>query len=119
MPGRGRSPAGRLDRWGGGTLVGVRGGARGGLIFLGTGTSTGVPVLGCDCAVCTSADPRNQRTRPSVLMALPRGNLLIDTTPEMRLQLLRERVRQVHAIAYTHHHADHLFGLDDARLFPK
>ncbi len=89
------------------------------LIFLGTGTSTGVPVLGCDCAVCNSSDPRNQRTRPSVLLAFPAGNLLIDTTPEMRIQLLRERVRRVHAIAFTHHHADHLFGLDDARLFPK
>ena len=63
--------------------------------------------------------PRNQRTRPSVLLALPRGNLLIDTTPEMRIQLLRERIRHVHAIAFTHHHADHLFGLDDARLFPR
>lgn len=89
------------------------------LVFLGSGTSTGVPVFGCDCAVCSSEDPRNQRTRPSVLLALPRGNLLIDTTPEMRLQLLREKVRKVHAIAYTHNHADHLFGLDDARLFPK
>jgi phosphoribosyl 1,2-cyclic phosphate phosphodiesterase len=89
------------------------------LIFLGTGTSTGVPVLGCDCPVCTSADPRNQRTRPSVLFAFPEGNLLVDTTPEMRIQLLREGVRRVHAIAFTHHHADHLFGLDDARLFPK
>jgi phosphoribosyl 1,2-cyclic phosphate phosphodiesterase len=89
------------------------------LVFLGTGTSTGVPMLGCDCRVCTSDDPRNQRTRPSVLLALPGGNLLIDTTPEMRLQLLRERVRQVHAIAFTHNHADHLFGLDDARVFPK
>lgn len=89
------------------------------LVFLGSGTSTGVPVLGCDCPVCTSGDPRNSRTRPSVLLAFPAGNLLIDTTPEMRLQLLREKVRQVHAIAYTHHHVDHLFGLDDARLFPK
>jgi phosphoribosyl 1,2-cyclic phosphate phosphodiesterase len=89
------------------------------LVFLGTGTSTGVPVLGCNCSVCTSSDPRNQRTRPSVLLAFPAGNLLIDTTPEMRMQLLRERVLRVHAIAMTHHHADHLFGLDDARLFPK
>lgn len=88
-------------------------------MFLGSGTSTGVPVLGCDCRVCTSDDPRNARTRPSVLVSTPRGNLLIDTTPEMRIQLLREKVRQVHAIAYTHHHVDHLFGLDDARLFPK
>ncbi len=89
------------------------------LIVLGSGTSTGVPVLGCDCAICTSDDPRNQRTRPSVLFQFPRGNLLVDTTPEMRIQLLRERIRHVHAIAYTHAHADHLFGLDDARLFPK
>jgi phosphoribosyl 1,2-cyclic phosphate phosphodiesterase len=89
------------------------------LVFLGSGTSTGVPVIGCDCPVCTSADPRNQRTRPSVLLRFPQGNLLIDTSPEMRLQLLRERVPFVHAIAYTHHHVDHLFGLDDTRLFPR
>jgi phosphoribosyl 1,2-cyclic phosphate phosphodiesterase len=89
------------------------------LVVLGSGTSTGVPVLGCDCRVCLSPDPLNQRTRPSVLLQLPGGNLLVDTTPEMRLQLLRERVGQVHAIAFTHAHADHLFGLDDARLFPR
>ncbi len=89
------------------------------LTFLGTGTSTGVPMIGCDCHVCTSSDPRNQRTRPSVLLSFPGGNLLVDTTPEMRVQLLRERVRLVHAIAFTHSHADHLFGLDDARLFPR
>lgn len=88
-------------------------------MFLGTGTSTGVPVLGCACDVCRSTDPRDMRTRPSVLFQFPAGNLLIDTTPEMRLQLLRERIGQVHAIAYTHAHADHLFGLDDARLFPR
>lgn len=89
------------------------------LIILGSGTSTGVPTLGCDCSVCLSRDPRNHRTRPSALFRLPQGDLLIDTTPEMRLQLLRENVRFVHAIAYTHDHADHLMGLDDARLFPK
>lgn len=89
------------------------------LTFLGTGTSSGVPVLGCDCSVCMSDDPRNNRTRPSVLLTFPAGNLLIDTGPEMRMQLLREGVRRVHAIAYTHHHVDHLFGLDDARVFPK
>jgi phosphoribosyl 1,2-cyclic phosphate phosphodiesterase len=89
------------------------------LVFLGSGTSSGVPLLGCDCAVCTSDDPRNWRTRPSVLLSLPGGHLLIDTTPEMRIQLLRERVRTVHAIAFTHAHADHMLGLDDARVFPK
>jgi phosphoribosyl 1,2-cyclic phosphate phosphodiesterase len=88
-------------------------------VVLGSGTSTGVPVLGCDCRVCTSDDPRNRRTRPSVLLRFPLGDLLIDTTPEMRLQLLRERVGFAHAIAYTHAHVDHLFGLDDARLFPR
>ena len=89
------------------------------LTFLGTGTSTGIPVIGCDCAVCRSDDPRDQRTRSSVLVRLPGGILLVDTTPEMRLQLLREKVGLVHAIAYTHHHVDHLFGLDDARIFPQ
>lgn len=89
------------------------------LTFLGTGTSTGVPVLGCDCAVCLSDDPRNNRLRPSVLLRLPGGNLLVDTGPEMRLQLLRAKVGVIHAIAFTHAHADHLFGLDDARLFPR
>ena len=89
------------------------------LTFLGSGTSTGVPVLGCDCPVCTSDDPRNKRMRPSVLLDLPEGRLLVDTTPELRLQLLRERVGFAHAIAFTHAHADHLFGLDDAQLFPK
>lgn len=89
------------------------------LVFLGSGTSMGVPVLGCDCPTCTSEDPRNWRTRPSVLLALPNGNLLIDTTPEMRLQLLRERVRVVHAVAFTHAHADHMLGLDDIRVFPR
>lgn len=89
------------------------------LLFLGTGTSTGVPVIGCDCPVCHSDDPRDNRLRPSVLLQFPAGNLLIDTTPEMRIQLLRARIKAVHAIAYTHHHVDHLYGLDDARLFPK
>ena len=89
------------------------------LIVLGSGTSTGVPTIGCDCGVCRSVDPRDKRTRPSVLLELPGGNLLIDTSPEMRLQLVREGIGKVHAILYTHYHADHLFGLDDARLFPK
>lgn len=87
------------------------------LLFLGTGTSHGVPVVGCDCRVCTSTNPKNGRTRCSVLVSLPQGNLLIDTTPELRLQLLRERIGRIHAVAYTHGHADHLFGLDDLRIF--
>jgi phosphoribosyl 1,2-cyclic phosphate phosphodiesterase len=87
--------------------------------FLGTGTSVGVPMLGCDCDVCRSPDPRNRRYRCSVLIGTPRGNLLIDTPPELRLQLLRAGVKLVHAVLYTHYHADHLFGLDDVRLFPK
>lgn len=89
------------------------------LVVLGCGTSVGVPMLGCECGVCRSDHPRNSRTRSSVLLRLPAGNLLIDTTPELRLQLLRERVRLVHAVLYTHYHVDHLFGLDDCRLFPK
>jgi phosphoribosyl 1,2-cyclic phosphate phosphodiesterase len=85
------------------------------LIFLGTGTSVGVPLLGCDCDVCRSTNPKNHRYRCSVLLQSPEGNLLIDTTPELRLQLLRERIHNVQAVLYTHYHADHLFGLDDVR----
>jgi phosphoribosyl 1,2-cyclic phosphate phosphodiesterase len=88
-------------------------------VFLGTGTSVGVPMLGCDCAVCRSSDPRNQRMRCAVLIQTPQGNLLIDTPPDLRTQLLRERVGLVHAVLFTHYHVDHLFGLDDVRLFPK
>jgi phosphoribosyl 1,2-cyclic phosphate phosphodiesterase len=87
--------------------------------FLGTGTSVGVPMVGCDCAVCTSTDPHNQRYRCSVLLRLPAGNILIDTGPEVRLQLLRAKVGVVHAVLYTHYHADHLYGLDDLRPIPK
>src|SRR3989442_1481442 len=83
--------------------------------FLGTGTSVGVPMLGCKCEVCSSTDPRNQRYRCSVLIGTSQGNLLIDTPPELRLQLLRARIHLVHAVLYTHYHADHLFGLDDVR----
>jgi phosphoribosyl 1,2-cyclic phosphate phosphodiesterase len=88
-------------------------------IFLGCGTSVGVPMIGCDCRVCRSPNPRNNRTRASVLLKLPAGNLLIDTTPELRLQMIRENIPVAHAVLYTHYHADHLFGLDDVRLFPK
>src|SRR3954452_10344500 len=84
-------------------------------VFLGTGTSVGVPMIGCDCAVCRSTTPRNHRYRCAVLIKTPRGNLLIDTPPELRLQLLRENVGLVHSVLFTHYHADHLFGLDDLR----
>jgi phosphoribosyl 1,2-cyclic phosphate phosphodiesterase len=83
--------------------------------FLGTGTSVGVPMVGCDCEVCQSSNPRNQRYRCSVLIGTPNGNILIDTPPELRLQLLRARVKMIHAVLFTHYHADHLFGLDDVR----
>ena len=86
--------------------------------FLGTGTSVGVPMIGCDCAVCRSTNPKNNRYRCSVLIAAPGGNILIDTTPELRPQLLRENVKLVHSVVFTHYHVDHLFGLDDVRLFP-
>jgi len=87
--------------------------------FLGTGTSVGVPMLGCECAVCRSTNPRNHRTRSSVVIGTQRGHVLIDSGPEVRLQLLRERIGLIHAVLYTHYHADHLMGLDDLRLFPR
>ena len=87
--------------------------------FLGTGTSVGIPMVGCNCAVCTSADPRNQRYRCSVLIRLPTGNLLIDTPPELRLQLVRAKVGVIHSVLFTHFHADHVFGLDDLRPIPR
>ena len=91
---------------------------RGELILLGTGTSVGVPSIGCPCEVCRSRDPRDKRTRCAALVGLPQGNLLIDTPPDLRQQLLREQVGIVHAVLFTHEHADHIFGLDDLRLFP-
>lgn len=75
-------------------------------------------MIGCDCAVCQSTNPRNSRYRCSVVIGTPQGNILIDSTPELRLQLLRARVKLVHAVLYTHYHVDHLFGLDDLRIFP-
>jgi phosphoribosyl 1,2-cyclic phosphate phosphodiesterase len=91
---------------------------RGQLVFLGTGTSVGVPVPGCDCSTCQSSDPRNNRMRCGLVLGLPEGNLLVDTPTDLRSQLLRERIGIVHAVLFTHEHADHLFGLDDLRLFP-
>jgi len=87
------------------------------LTLLGTGTSFGVPVIGCDCRVCTSGDPRDRRDRSAALLELPQGRLLIDTPPELRLHLLREGIDRIDAVWITHPHADHLHGLDDLRIF--
>jgi phosphoribosyl 1,2-cyclic phosphate phosphodiesterase len=87
--------------------------------FLGTGTSVGVPAIGCQCEVCTSGNPKNNRFRSSGLVTLPNGRILIDTTPEMRLQLLREKIDTVNAVLYTHYHVDHLYGMDDLRMVAK
>jgi len=87
------------------------------LTFLGTGTSFGIPVLGCPCAVCASDDPRDRRTRSGALLDLPGGRLLVDTPPELRIQLLRERVTTLDGVWLTHTHADHLHGIDDLRAF--
>lgn len=85
---------------------------------LGSGTSHGVPVIGCACSVCTSTDPKNKRTRPSILVTGPTGeNLLVDTPPDMRVQFLANGISRLDAILYTHSHADHIFGLDDIRPF--
>ncbi|MFN5320274.1 MAG: MBL fold metallo-hydrolase [Planctomycetota bacterium] len=87
------------------------------LILLGTGTSVGVPAIGCGCPVCIGRDPKNQRTRASAILGLPAGNLLLDTAPDLRQQLLREGIGIVHAVVYTHEHSDHVMGFDDLRLF--
>lgn len=87
------------------------------MILLGTGTSNGVPMIGCHCEVCRSPNPKNKRTRSGVLVEAPEGRFLIDTPPELRLQLVRENIDLAHAVVFTHGHADHLFGLDDLRIF--
>jgi phosphoribosyl 1,2-cyclic phosphate phosphodiesterase len=90
------------------------------LTFLGSGTSMGVPTLGCDCAVCISAtspdgDPRNRRTRPSIRVAYNNHTVLVDTGPDFHAQAIREDIRRVDAVLYTHSHADHVMGFDDLR----
>ena len=87
------------------------------VLVLGSGTSSGVPTIGCQCAVCHSADRRDNRLRPSVLIEHARRNIVIDTTPDFRTQVLRERVEHVDAILFTHDHADHILGFDDIRPF--
>jgi len=85
------------------------------LTVLGSGTSMGVPTIGCPCAVCHSPDPHDRRTRPSVLLEYEGHSVLVDTTPDFRQQALREGMRYLDAVLFTHAHADHLLGLDDLR----
>src|SRR6476659_4309892 len=87
------------------------------ITVLGSGTSVGVPTIGCHCAVCTSDDPRDNRLRPSVLVSYEGRNVLIDTTPDFRLQALRAKINHLDAVIFTHAHADHIMGLDDVRPF--
>jgi phosphoribosyl 1,2-cyclic phosphate phosphodiesterase len=87
------------------------------LLLMGTGTSAGVPMIGCHCEVCTSRNPRDHRNRPGALVSYDDLNFLIDTTPELRLQCVRFGIDMVEAVVYTHAHADHIMGLDDLRRF--
>lgn len=87
------------------------------IIFLGTGTSQGVPMIACDCAVCRSPDPRNQRTRASVHVVMDGLHVQVDAAPEFRLQCVREDIRQLDVFILTHGHADHVVGMDDLRRF--
>lgn len=87
------------------------------VIILGSGGSPGVPMPGCDCAVCRSDDPLNRRTRCSLLVRAPNGNILVDTSTDLRQQALREKIERVDAVLFTHGHADHVHGIDDLRPF--
>ncbi len=88
------------------------------VLFLGTGTSMGVPMIGCTCAVCLSTDPRDNRSRPSILIRLASGaTILVDTSSDLRAQALRFGLTRVDAVLYTHSHADHILGLDELRRF--
>lgn len=87
------------------------------LLVLGSGTSQGVPAIGCRCETCRSSDPRDSRLRPSVLLSVDGVNILIDTSSDFRQQMLRHAVTRIDAVLYTHHHFDHIGGFDDLRQF--
>jgi len=87
------------------------------LTFLGTGTSQGVPMLGCDCEICRSSDPRDQRLRSSIYIQTPECSWVVDTGTDFRTQALRENIRDVDAVVFTHSHTDHIMGFDDLRRF--
>lgn len=89
------------------------------VVILGSGTSTGVPVIGCTCEVCTSTDPRNRRTRSSILVEHGGAFILVDTATDFRAQALANGIPKVDAVCYTHTHADHVHGIDDLRCFNK
>src|ERR1700736_5227998 len=85
--------------------------------FLGTGTSSGVPMIACDCEVCSSTDKKDKRLRPSIMGESATTTLVVDTTPDFRYQMLREKVKKLDGILFTHPHKDHIAGLDDVRAF--